>query len=881
MSSSLLVLSGSPLLFYRDMINTIKYIYLFFVIIVSVSCSYSGGNSNNLEIKALSEDSIESCLRSYIYTNISYETVGHMYCDMDQNSILMISRIFKGLDQFEKGNIVEAWEILDHCMPKIESCRYASEICFVIGKALGERDLDTALILLKRSLQISRSESRKNRALEYSSLNEIIRLLASSVIDGGGDGDDFNIDLDLLTVKYAAEADSLLSDDSFCCYENNAATSIYRISTEALIWLGKDSIADIYMDRYLEQKRYYNNSEITEYYIEILNGIRAYRDKSYREAEELFKSAIDGIGKYDSYLNYSLELPYAYLGTIYYTIDDIENSILYMKNSIRSLQNSYYSSGDEEFKYISADQFQNSHHILNVIITYIRLQRCYSRALDLGDKSVTIEELSNLSSYVNSLIKSWFLTAADNETLLFATRLIKQSNEVLLEAIYRHSKDIDADIDRITSLAVEPGSFNLNYLIKLRNPKSNVEESRSFYKKMAKLSLEAISKGGEDDSLTFDEIRNRLELFRLKYQLLDRGQYSDLVDNRYEPCLIEPGDAIIKYFVSYHYLYIIYYTSNGKGVERVSLDNLNENITALRRGVKSGADFQQFSRYIYDQLIDPIVDHLDGVDQLTIMSDELISGVTFELLQNHAGDYLVENYSIKYQRFFKSEKLNKISSHNRSLLAVASGFENDLKREGLSSKLYIKGCKRSYLKLPPLPHSIDEVKTIESYFKDKDLNSTIITSAEATKTNFISNLSDHNIIHIATHGISNKPYGSGLFFSQSKEDNGFLALYELYQLKIDADLVTLSACKTAVGKVQMGEGVQALPRGFICAGVKNIIATLWNINDDEASLMMVLFYKHLLNNDISYARALQLAKIDMIKRGTLPIDWGGFVLVSK
>jgi len=94
-------------------------------------------------------------------------------------------------------------------------------------------------------------------------------------------------------------------------------------------------------------------------------------------------------------------------------------------------------------------------------------------------------------------------------------------------------------------------------------------------------------------------------------------------------------------------------------------------------------------------------------------------------------------------------------------------------------------------------------------------------------------------------------------------------------------LVVLSACKSGYGKVEKGEGVISLPRSFLFNGVPNVIASLWKVHDERTKDLMVAFYKHLLEDKVSYAEALRLAKLDCIKKGFLPLDWAGFVLIGE
>jgi len=148
-------------------------------------------------------------------------------------------------------------------------------------------------------------------------------------------------------------------------------------------------------------------------------------------------------------------------------------------------------------------------------------------------------------------------------------------------------------------------------------------------------------------------------------------------------------------------------------------------------------------------------------------------------------------------------------------------------------------------------------------------------------------LSSFNIIHFATHGIMNNmhPELSGLVLSlydqQGKSQNGFLRLHDIYQLDLNADLVVLSACQTALGKDIRGEGLIGLTRGFMYAGAPRVVASLWKVDDEATAELMKRFYQFMLGEDqLSAAAALRKAQISIMseKRWQSPYYWAGFVL---
>jgi CHAT domain-containing protein len=145
---------------------------------------------------------------------------------------------------------------------------------------------------------------------------------------------------------------------------------------------------------------------------------------------------------------------------------------------------------------------------------------------------------------------------------------------------------------------------------------------------------------------------------------------------------------------------------------------------------------------------------------------------------------------------------------------------------------------------------------------------------------------DYRILHFATHGFINtaRPELSGLALSlvdsQGRSRDGFLRLNTIYNLRLSADLVVLSACQTALGKEVAGEGLVGLTRGFLFAGARGVIASLWQVNDAATAELMKTFYTGMLQRRLPAATALRRAQLELAKdpRWSSPYFWAGFVL---
>lgn len=187
--------------------------------------------------------------------------------------------------------------------------------------------------------------------------------------------------------------------------------------------------------------------------------------------------------------------------------------------------------------------------------------------------------------------------------------------------------------------------------------------------------------------------------------------------------------------------------------------------------------------------------------------------------------------------------------------------------------------------LARLPFSGEEAKNIAEIYKGSRIELGLAANLSKATS---SELSDYKIIHFATHGFFNnlKPELSGLVLSlfddKGQEQNGYLTPNHIYNLKLNADLVVLSACETGFGKEIKGEGILGLTRGFMYAGAERVLFTLWNVNDKSTSTLMTKFYTA-MKEGLTPVAALRQAQIAMWKdrKWTAPYYWAAFQLQGE
>ncbi|HSG40879.1 MAG TPA: CHAT domain-containing protein, partial [Thermoanaerobaculia bacterium] len=197
----------------------------------------------------------------------------------------------------------------------------------------------------------------------------------------------------------------------------------------------------------------------------------------------------------------------------------------------------------------------------------------------------------------------------------------------------------------------------------------------------------------------------------------------------------------------------------------------------------------------------------------------------------------------------------------------------------------VRDSVRRGLTLKPLPGSRREIEAITTLYPQAK----VYLGREATEEKAKSIGAQTDFVHFACHGLLDEefPLNSALALTLPEEpaegrDNGLLQAWEIFEsIRLDADLVTLSACDTALGREMGGEGLVGLTRAFQYAGARSVLASLWGVSDRSTADLMKRFYSH-LKQGRSKDEALRAAQIDLIRRKGFahPYHWAAFQLTG-
>jgi len=370
---------------------------------------------------------------------------------------------------------------------------------------------------------------------------------------------------------------------------------------------------------------------------------------------------------------------------------------------------------------------------------------------------------------------------------------------------------------------------------------------------------------------------------------------------------ISPSKTILSYFFGEASLYAFVITKESFEIKEVAVDSLFEKtITDFRETILATTSVDTFanqSHQLYQQLIDPITEYITGENLLIIPSGSL-HYLPFEALLTrsisktennrfHNLPYLLNKHSISYAPsvgYLKLRAHQEQSPKKKTLAAFAPSFK-DL-TASKSREVYPQVDRP----ISPLLFNKTEVQYLGdlfnspdgffSFLKSKKDEADLFVDQKATESTFKQEpLTNYRYIHLATHAFLQEEDSeqSGILFSiPDRQEDGTLYASEIYTLQLQANLVTLSACNTGMGTFKQGEGIIGLSRAFQYAGARNLLVSLWRVNDRSTAQLMRNFYgQH--DNGIPMPMALQKAKQKMIDQAEYahPKYWAPFVIIGQ
>jgi len=294
---------------------------------------------------------------------------------------------------------------------------------------------------------------------------------------------------------------------------------------------------------------------------------------------------------------------------------------------------------------------------------------------------------------------------------------------------------------------------------------------------------------------------------------------------------------------------------------------------------------------LYCSLVLPGLDK--NIKNIIFIPDDFLHALPFEALvtEETKNRWLIEDYKIAYAPSVSSlweiikRKRSNGKKREMDLLAVGDPDYGSSETNSGGNDIFQNFYSSKAFNFYRLKYSGIEIERISSLFKNS--KRTVFQRKLASEEEVINhNLENYKIIHFAAHSLidNTRPARSSIVLKldDDPEQDGFLQMREIFNLKLNSDLVTLSACQTGWGQLIRGEGIEGLNRAFFYAGSSSILMSLWAVNDQATYQLMERFYIHLRSSQ-SIMNALRKAKLEMITSDTLshPYYWAGFVISGK
>lgn len=322
---------------------------------------------------------------------------------------------------------------------------------------------------------------------------------------------------------------------------------------------------------------------------------------------------------------------------------------------------------------------------------------------------------------------------------------------------------------------------------------------------------------------------------------------------------LTPEETLLEYYSTGSDWYVFILTRDTIDAQKLPANSLEKNIDELRKNITSrnSVNFSRLSRELYRQLFSAAVSGVK-TKKLVIVPHGVLHYLPFAALSD-GSDYLIDRFSLR-------------------ILPSASvlSFLNPRIQKPEAGALIFGNPKLDNPKYD-LKYAQDEALAIGKIIP----RSSVFLRSEATETNLKKYGGAYPVIHLAVHGIFDldSPLDSALLLARDSDNDGMLRAGELYNLSLNADLVTLSACETALGKVATGDDVVGFTRGFLYAGARSLVSSLWQVDDRATRDLMVNFYTNF--SRMSKDEALRQAQLKVKKQYPHPYYWAAFLLTGS
>lgn len=502
--------------------------------------------------------------------------------------------------------------------------------------------------------------------------------------------------------------------------------------------------------------------------------------------------------------------------------------------------------------------------------------------LDLSDKF----RQQFIDPYTKSILIKDNAEVYNRNVGIYSGLYRKTGKQAYLEAAFNFSEYgrtcllRDLQDDKIVSYAGIPDSV----LLKEQELKKNISQLRQ------QLLDQPDSPGIKKDLFDTKEALNR----HVQNTLESNPRYYDLKFNANMPSLedvqaqMTENETFVEYMqddTAFYALVIrsdfseLYYLASRPAVEKAII-NWKEQIVKQETRSLNASGF-----YLYQTLWQPLQQALNN-QQITILPAGMLFYLNFETLPTgqKAERFLIHDYNISYALSLNIH-FSKIKAPTKgSLIAVAPGFEEEIKQQYQYQLDSMDRIDQEYLQTVRQPWSLKMAQKLKKKFSDQ-----VYTGIQATEANIKKSIQKGKIILFGTHAIadSDDPLRSKLVLAKEvgeQKEDGYLHAYELYGIPLEAELAVLNACESGIGSLQAGEGMISLAYSIHYAGCPSTVMSLWKV-DEKISTQITESFMQNLSDGYTKSEALRRAKLQYLESAESilqhPFYWGGMVLMGK
>ncbi|MBA4056303.1 MAG: hypothetical protein C0490_16430, partial [Marivirga sp.] len=586
------------------------------------------------------------------------------------------------------------------------------------------------------------------------------------------------------------------------------------------------------------------------------------------------------------------------LGSLQFSDNKFDEALAYYQKALKANVSNF--ENDDIKENPGLENYYNGHRLLYSLLNKSQAleSRYYGKTLKLKDLELAVKTLQVCDTLIDRLRQrisnetdKISLGVIANDVYATGVRIAYETGQVALKKRKWYSLSFFFAEKSKSAVLLEAIS-DVNAKSFARIPDKLLQEEKNLKASIALTAQQLAQKPSEKEEKQLREtafnLNRNYEAFTKQLEV-NFPEYFNLKFNSASPSIeelqvkMDDKTAIISYFIDdkTSHLYTFLITAKKYSViDHVISKDFDKYITGLRNSLyfNDMPTYQKAAEKLSSDLIPKKIPPV--IKELVILPTGRLSIIPFETLFTRklkttdvtaSLPYLLNMYSIRYE-FSASLILQKSRA-----------------RQNPESSIFLCAPVTFEAKnnLSELPGTESEVKEISQLFTNRKFRNAIFIRQQADeKLTKSGTLKDYSYLHFATHGIVDEvsPELSRIFLhAGSASEDGNLFTGEIYNLELNANLVTLSACQTGLGKISKGEGVIGLSRALVYAGAKNIMVSFWSVADESTAKLMTDFYRQILESPgKNFSENLRAAKRNLIHSGKFesPYYWAPFVLIG-